>query len=101
SEIAYDFELVRCSSALVDYILTFEDRKQRALSSLARTPYLARWAGGLKAGHVPEKIETLKLEPIIPTACLIASWFPCPWLHGSCKERRQIVQLLKRAYASV
>jgi hypothetical protein len=101
SEIAYDFELVRCSSALVDYILTFEDRRSRALPSLARNAYLARWADGLKAGHVPENIETLRLAPIIPTACLIASWFPCPWLHGSCKERLQIIQLLKRAYTRV
>jgi hypothetical protein len=101
SAIAYDFELVRCSSALVDYILTFEDRKQRALASLTRTPYLARWADGLKAGHVPENIESLRLEPIIPTACLIASWFPAPWLSGSCKEQKQIVHLLKKAYASV
>lgn len=103
SEIAYDFELVRCSNALVEHILTFEDRRSRALSSLARNAYLARWADGLKAGYIPkdEDIESLRLQPVIPTACLIASWFPCPWLHGSCKERRQIVQLLKRAYASV
>jgi hypothetical protein len=101
SEIAYDFELVRCSSALVDYILTFEDRRSRALASLARNAYLARWADGLKAGYVPEDIESLRLQPVIPIACLIAPWFPAPWLSGSCKERRQIVQLLKKAYASI
>lgn len=101
AEIVFDYELVRCGRALAEYIIAFPDRQERALSYLRSLPSLARWSLGLRAGYVPNDLDTLKLEPRIPTVCLITPWFPSPWLYGSLKERRRIVQLLTDSYTHV
>jgi hypothetical protein len=102
AEVAYDCELVRCSRAIVDYVLEFPDRIERGLAHLRSLPHLARWAPNLKAGLALkdfENLEFLKTFPIIPTVVLICPWFPSPWLYGSAKDRHKILTQLEKAYA--
>jgi hypothetical protein len=96
--IAYDYELVRQSRALIDYILECPEREERGRSYLDALPDLARWAPNLKLGQV---IESPELAPLIPTGCLITPWFPDRWLAGSKKDRGRIVRELACAYAAV
>jgi hypothetical protein len=94
----YDLELVRECLPLIDRILAVPDRRQKGLDLVAREPYLARWSGNLEAGKVVENQET---EPWIPTVCLLAPWFPEPWLAGCKAERARIVEELKLSYNPV
>jgi hypothetical protein len=96
AEICYDYELVRECKPLIDYILSFPNRAERARSYLQRLPDYARWAPNLETGVCSEHPEH---EPIIPLACLLASWFPAPWLSGQKTERQRIVSQLARSYA--
>jgi hypothetical protein len=89
--ICYDFELPRECRPLIDHILSIPDRVELARSYLEGVPYYARWA--------PNYSEHPELEPIIPLVCLLASWFPAPWLAGAKKERQRIVNLLAKSYA--
>jgi hypothetical protein len=82
AEICYDYELVRECRPLIDYILSFPDRAERAQTFLQGLPYAARWAPNLKAGAWSEHAD---LEPITPLVCLLSSWFPASWLFGAKK----------------
>ena len=87
--IAYDYELVRMSQPLCDRIMECQDTLSRGHAWASSVPYHCRWFPNLIPGEVPEHPE---LEPLIPTACLLAEWFPAPWLAGSQKERRAVVR---------
>jgi hypothetical protein len=45
-------------------------------------------------------VENLKPQPFVPTAALLASWFPKRWLEGNPAERAQITELLTRSYST-
>jgi|SRR6516164_6565897 len=98
ASITFDYELVRESQALIDFILECADREERARSYLKALPDLARWAPNLKSGQL---IESPELAPRIPTVSLITPWFPARWLAGTKKDRGEIVKELARAYAPV
>jgi hypothetical protein len=92
AEICYDYELVRECRPLIDYILSFPNRAERARSYLQIT----HWAPNLEAGVCSEHPEH---EPIIPSVCLLTPWFPAPWLSGQKTERQRIVGQLAKSYA--
>ena len=93
AEICYDYELLRESSALVAKLVATPDRLVKAASWVASLPYLSRWMLSRWLA------ESEARQPLIPTACLLASWFPAPWLTGAKSERRQVIELLRKAYA--
>ena len=96
--IAYDCELARDCQPLCTRIATCPNALERAKAWAEAMPYHSRWFTGLTPGAVPERPD---LEPLIPTACLLAPWFPAPWLAGSLTERRAVISALERAYAPV
>jgi hypothetical protein len=93
--IAYDYELARDCRPLCARIVACPDALERAQAWVSSMPYHSRWFPNLTPGVVPEHPE---LEPLIPTACLLAPWFPAPWLAGSLSERRAVISALERAY---
>ena len=94
----YDYELVRDCQPLCAQITACPHTLERAKAWAESTPYYSRWFTNLMPGLVPERPD---LEPLIPTACLLAPWFPAPWLTGSLTERRAVISALERAYAPV
>jgi hypothetical protein len=96
--IAYDYELARDCQPLCTRIATCPNVLGRAQAWTETMPYHSRWFTSLTPGVVPERPD---LEPLIPTACLLAPWFPAPWLAGSLAERQTVVSALERAYAPV
>ena len=96
--IAYDYELARDCQPLCTRIAACPNTLERAKAWTEDMPYHSRWFTSLTPGAVPERPD---LEPLIPTACLLAPWFPAPWLAGSLTERQTVVSALERAYAPV
>jgi hypothetical protein len=94
-EICYDYELARCSQKLVQRILAWDDRQRVARSLVQDGPYQARSAWLLEKDDVGENPIW---RPWVPTAALLASWFPDPWLCGPAPERKNVVELLGRSY---
>jgi hypothetical protein len=96
--LAYDYELAHDCPPLCTQIAACPNAVERGLAWASSMPYQSRWFGNLTPGIVPERPE---LEPLIPTACLLAPWFPSPWLAGSFSERRAVMAALERAYTPV
>jgi hypothetical protein len=94
--ITYDYELARDCRPLCARIVACSNRLERAKAWAESMPYHSRWFTNLMPGVVPERPG---MEPLIPTACLLAPWFPAPWLTGSLTERRAVISALERAYA--
>jgi hypothetical protein len=97
AEIAYDFELTREYPPLIERILACPDRTEIARAHLASVPYLACWAPSLRSAFVTSP----EFAPLIPTACLLAPWFPATWLYGSRVDRQNLVKELTKAYAHI
>jgi hypothetical protein len=96
--IAYDYELVRDCQLLCARIAACPNRLECAKTWTESMPYRSRWFTNLIPGVVPERPD---LEPLIPTACLLAPWFPASWLAGSPDARHAVVRAMERAYATV
>jgi hypothetical protein len=99
--ICYDYELVRSSSAITDYIVESPGRVEHAMAYLQRLPYLARWAPNLQPERMPKDPEVWPSPEVIPTCAVLAPWFPAPWLHGRLEDRRKICHVLTKAYSDV
>jgi hypothetical protein len=95
SVIAYDCELVLGCPPLVERVQLIPDRIEKARRWVEAYPYLSRW---MPSSGVA--IERPELAPLIPTACLLAGWFPAHWLAGSKAARLSIVRSLRRAYTN-
>jgi hypothetical protein len=98
AEVCYDYELPRESSPVIKQILDCSGRAEKAMDWIKSLPYLCRWAPNLRVGNTPEPSEH---PPVIPTACLLAQWFPLPWLAGSEVQRHSIVKALAKAYSGI
>jgi hypothetical protein len=97
-EICYDYELARMCETLIERIRAWKDRKQKALDWVKSAPEFAR------SMFLPEVtdvdiVDKAVWRPFLPTAVLLAGWFPKPWLYGASSQRQKIVEALSRSYS--
>jgi hypothetical protein len=96
-EICNDYELARECPRLIEFILAWKDREQKALAWVEIAPEFAR-SMDVPEGADVDIADKSVWRPFLPTAVLLAGWFPKPWLYGTSAQRQKIVEALSRSY---